>query len=65
MNTTVTARYLSKGQRYLGRRDWHLTVESVTVHKSVAIVVSLNGFGEEVREHYPLNTTVELIEDRA
>lgn len=57
----ITVRYLTKGQRYLGRRDWHLTVDSVTIHKSVAIVVSLNGFGEEVREHYPITTTVELL----
>lgn len=52
---------LYPGNTYLGRGEWHLTVESVSRRSRTTEVRSLNAYGEPVTERYRNGQRVELI----
>ena len=58
----VSARGIQRGQTYLGRRNWHLTVEKVETKPNQVVITAYNGFGEQKVEKYPINAVVELLE---
>lgn len=60
---TVHPSQLSRGMVYFGRRDWLLTVESVRViaNGQTAEIRSLNVFGEEVTERYPIRHVLQFL----
>ena len=51
---TIEARYIRTGDKFIGRREWHVTVEQVIPHsRTLKIEVrGVNGFGEPMTMIY-------------
>lgn len=59
---TVSASVIRPGDKIIGRREFHLTVETVSRSSNGRITfVGVNGWGEEMRMIYRSNDTIQKI----
>lgn len=58
---TIRADQLYPGNKFLGPREFHITVESVRRTACAVIVSGVNGWGEAFQKRYPHRQPVSLL----